>query len=57
MDPLTDDMARALARLADVLDVPPSPTAGRALAAAHGWDAAARAHVELYRRHRDTHGA
>lgn len=37
------------ARLDEVLAAPPDPGPGRALAAAHSWDAAARSHLSWYR--------
>ncbi|UMG93015.1 MSMEG_0565 family glycosyltransferase [Nocardioides sp. TF02-7] len=37
-------------RLGQVLDQPPDPEAGRRLAASFTWDAAARAHLDLYDR-------
>jgi len=45
------DPATFADRLVDVLRAPPSPAPGRALAGAHTWDGAARAHQEFYRRH------
>jgi glycosyltransferase involved in cell wall biosynthesis len=51
-----DDAAGFAAQIAGVLDGsdpeldPAHATVGRALAAAHTWDAAAAAHLDLYRR-------
>lgn len=44
------DPASIAASLASVLDAPPAPEAGRALAARYTWDAAARAHLAFYGR-------
>jgi len=51
------DPATFADRLADVLRAPPTPATGRALAGAHTWDAAARAHREFYQRHRAVLGS